>query len=65
MSDENYSPLLCIGTTSDDGKNAKILVNNSNDASYLVIKDNNSLLAGKTLDDAILHTAAFINRHLV
>lgn len=65
MSDENYSPLLCIGTTSDDGKNAKMLVNNSNDASYLVIKDNNSLLAGKALDDAILHTAAFMKRHLV
>lgn len=63
--DENYSPLLCIGTTSDDGNNAKMLVNNSNDAGYLVIKDNNSLLAGKAFDDAILHTAAFMKRHLV
>lgn len=64
MPDENFSPLLCITTTNDD-KNAKTLVNNSHDASYLVIKDNNSLPAGKALDDAILHTAAFMKRHLV
>lgn len=61
-------PLLCINATSDDvvnKKNVRMLVDNANDASYLIIKDNNSLLAGKAFDDAILHTAAFMKRHLV
>lgn len=66
--DEIDCPLLCINATNDDiinKKNAKMLVNNSHDASHLLIKDNNSLLAGKALDAAILHTAAFMKRHLV
>lgn len=63
--DEINSPLLCIATTSDDKKNAKLLLDHANNANCLIIKDNNSLLAGKALDDAILHTAAFMKRHLV
>lgn len=61
-------PLLCINATSDDiinKKNAKLLVTNAHDASHLLIKDNNALLAGKAFDDAVLHTAAFMKRHLV
>lgn len=60
--------LLCVNASEDsaDSRNhAKTLVNSSHDAAYLLIKDSRQLLAGKGLDDAVLHTCAFMKRHLI
>ncbi len=59
--------LLCVNASEDcaDSRNhAKTLVNSSHDAAYLLIKDSRQLLAGKGLDNAVLHTCAFMKRHL-
>ena len=60
-------PLLCVNATEDSiesHKNAKQLVNKSPNANYLLIKDHGHCMVGKGLDDAILHTVAFMKHYL-